>query len=189
LKLSTLLFTESEPCSKLHSPGPPISNQALCLRLTSPKQFFTGRENEISFLCEHVQNARKGGERGICTIHSMGGVCKTQLALECAYRFRAELDCVFRLTAEYGPRLAQVLAEIWTAVAGEAGSGPGRVAPSPPTALPDNVAATVLRTKEWLRVTGKHRCPIAHPARVSNYGCSLLTLLALLRQYKSLTGE
>ncbi|KAK0745720.1 P-loop containing nucleoside triphosphate hydrolase protein [Schizothecium vesticola] len=118
-------------------------------------KFFTGRETEVSLLCEHVQNARKDGERGICTIHSMGGMGKTQLALEYAYRFRAELDCVFWMPAEHGPRLAQVFADIWTAVAGEAGSGPGQDASSPPIALPDNLAATVLRTKEWLRVTAR----------------------------------
>lgn len=130
-------------------------------------KFFTGREKEVAFLCEHFRNARKNGERGICTIHSMGGVGKTQLALEYAYRVRAEFHCVFWLPAEHGPRLAQVFAGIWKAVAGEAGSGPGQDASSPPAALPDNLAAAVLRTKEWLRVTGKHHSlPVA---RVSNY--------------------
>jgi hypothetical protein len=143
-------------------------------------KLFTGRETEVSFLCEHVRNARKDGERGICTIHSMGGVGKTPLALEYAYRFRAEFDCIFWMPAEYGPRLAQVFGDIWTAVAGEAGSGPAQDASSPPIALPEHLAARVLRTKEWLRVTGKHHCPFAHPARVSNYGCSLLTFLPLL---------
>lgn len=55
--------------------------------------FFTRREKEVAFLCEHVRNARKNGQRGICTIHSIGGVGKTQLALEYAHRFRAEFEC------------------------------------------------------------------------------------------------
>lgn len=123
--------------------------------------FFTGREKEVAFLCEHVRNARKNGQRGICTIHSMGGVGKTQLALEYAHRFREEFECVFWLPAEHGPRLAQVFADIWGAVAGEEGPGSSHDASSPPTPHADNLETTIQRTKEWLRVTRKQCCPFA----------------------------
>jgi predicted secreted protein len=42
----------------------------------------------------------------------MGGMGKTQLALEYAYRFRSHYHCIFWLAADRGPELAQNLAEI-----------------------------------------------------------------------------
>lgn len=98
LKSITSLFAGFKHCNteKLHPASRPTSSRFPCSRSTSPKTISSPegkREKEVAFLCEHVRNARKNGQRGICTIHSIGGVGKTQLALEYAHRFRAEFEC------------------------------------------------------------------------------------------------
>lgn len=140
---------------KAHSTQPAKSAPASLFKVDYTRnKFFTGREKELSFLHDQLGRARAAGERGTCTIHSMGGVGKTQLALEYAYRYRADFNYVFWLPAEYGPRLAQVFADIATAVSAETSIGQGnsstRSAP-----MPDSLAAGVSKSKEWLETTSK----------------------------------
>jgi len=73
---------------------------------------FFGRESELQKLHTELSCARPPSRLKACAIHSMGGMGKTQLALEYAYRFRSHYDCVFWLAADRGPELAQNLADV-----------------------------------------------------------------------------
>ncbi|KAL4900328.1 hypothetical protein BDW74DRAFT_96393 [Aspergillus multicolor] len=104
--------------------------------------FFTGREQELSYLYSMMNDARRNKKRAMCAIHSMGGVGKTQLALEFAYRHQDEFDCVFWLPAEYGPNLAQIFASISKSATQDARDDSS-----------DNLSSLIVASKKWLETT------------------------------------
>lgn len=110
--------------------------------------FFTGRDKELGELHSTFMRATQGGDRCVCTVNSMGGVGKSQLALEYAYRYRGDFKAIFWLPAEHGPRLAQRFGDIARAVI-----------PANQIAIPlTDVAAAVQAAKNWLENTGEHSC-------------------------------
>lgn len=72
---------------------------------------FTGRDGEMLYLREQF-NRDLGGRPNSCVIHGLGGMGKTQLAIEYAYRFRDEFDAVFWLNAETDFELSKDYANI-----------------------------------------------------------------------------
>jgi len=74
---------------------------------------FTARGKELSRLHSMLSPSSR---RGTCLIHSMGGVGKTQLALEYAYRHRKTYKYIFWLAAEQSSELARQFASLakWT---------------------------------------------------------------------------
>lgn len=71
---------------------------------------FTGRENFLSGVYDHLHRADSGA--AVCTLLGMSGVGKTQLAAEYVYRFGAEYDVVWWVPAGERGTLRQKLAEL-----------------------------------------------------------------------------
>ncbi|MFI7601216.1 FxSxx-COOH system tetratricopeptide repeat protein [Actinoplanes sp. NPDC049681] len=77
-------------------PRPPGSLPPVC-NLARRNPAFTGRDKLLS----QVRDALSGGARvAVQALHGMGGVGKTQLVLEYAYRFAGEYDLVWWVSAE-----------------------------------------------------------------------------------------
>ncbi len=71
---------------------------------------FTGREETLQDVYEHLQGAEPGA--GVVTLLGMSGVGKTQIAAEYAYRFGPEYDLVWWVPADQRGTLRQRLAEL-----------------------------------------------------------------------------
>jgi tetratricopeptide (TPR) repeat protein/DNA-binding XRE family transcriptional regulator len=73
--------------------------------------FFTGREECLAYL--HAQlEAEHGGTPSIQAISGLGGIGKTQLALEYAYRYRHDYTAVVWVQADTAERLQSELAAL-----------------------------------------------------------------------------
>ncbi|MEV8510502.1 FxSxx-COOH system tetratricopeptide repeat protein [Actinoplanes sp. NPDC051475] len=77
-------------------PRPPGSLPAVC-NLARRNPSFTGRDKLLSQLRDALSG---GGRVAVRALHGMGGVGKTQLVLEYAYRFAGEYDLVWWVSAE-----------------------------------------------------------------------------------------
>lgn len=71
---------------------------------------FTGREALLNDAYHALQEAGRGA--GVLTLHGMSGVGKTQLAAEYVYRFGAEYDVVWWVSADKRVTCRQKLAEL-----------------------------------------------------------------------------
>lgn len=71
---------------------------------------FTGRETLLNNAYQALQEAGRGA--GVVTLHGMSGVGKTQLAAEYVYRFGAEYDVVWWVSADKRVTCRQKLAEL-----------------------------------------------------------------------------
>ena len=82
---------------------------------------FTGRTQLLLDL--HTKLERAGSATLTCTLHGMGGVGKTQLAIEYVHRFGATYDLVWWVPAQQRAGIRASLAELWHRVGnGENGS-------------------------------------------------------------------
>ncbi len=85
---------------------------------------FTGRDGELSALRERLATSRPAAVVVPQALHGLGGVGKTQLALEYAYRHAADYDVVWWVSAEQPPlvvaSLAELAGQLGLAVAGRA---------------------------------------------------------------------
>ena len=68
---------------------------------------FTAREVDLSNIHESLisLDSTSLSRQTSCTIHGMGGIGKTQVALEYTYRYRSSYQYIFWFAAEYGPSL------------------------------------------------------------------------------------
>jgi NB-ARC domain len=83
---------------------------------------FTGRAQLLADLREKLE--RTGSATLSCTLHGMGGVGKTQIAIEYVHRFGADYDLVWWVPAQQRAGIRASLAELWHRV-GDAGNGGG----------------------------------------------------------------
>lgn len=74
--------------------------------------FFTGREDLLERLHAQLQSAQKAALSQPQAINGLGGVGKTQLALEYAYRYRQEYQAVFWARADTSEDLNTSYTEI-----------------------------------------------------------------------------
>jgi tetratricopeptide (TPR) repeat protein/DNA-binding XRE family transcriptional regulator len=74
-------------------------------------RFFTGREEDLAHLHAQLQ-AEQGAEVSIHVISGLGGIGKTQLALEYAYRYRHSYAAVFWIQADTAERVQSELAAL-----------------------------------------------------------------------------
>jgi len=63
-------------------------------------EYFHGREEVLRDIYNRLHSNKKQIEVRSCLIHAMGGMGKTQIALEYAYRYRHQYHCIFWLGAE-----------------------------------------------------------------------------------------
>jgi hypothetical protein len=112
----------------------------------SRNQFFVGRDQELQILHSRLRPSPSSPsqQRGVCVIHSMGGVGKTQLALEYTYKFQKDYDCIFWLDAETGPELAAQFAAL------------AKYTPDPAQNMSGSstLFQDIERARNWLQTTG-----------------------------------
>jgi len=69
---------------------------------------FMARDDVLSTLHKHLKQVpfQDNTRQMSCVVHGMGGIGKTQVALEYTYRHRREYSHIFWMKAESGPELA-----------------------------------------------------------------------------------
>ncbi|MCJ1281119.1 hypothetical protein MMC26_000437 [Xylographa opegraphella] len=90
----------------------------------SKNQYFRGRTSELDQIHKRLSPKQQEvqSEPRSCLIHAMGGMGKTQIALEYAYRNRRFYHCIFWLGSQRAPELAVGYASIASKL-GITGSG------------------------------------------------------------------
>ncbi|KAL8690231.1 MAG: hypothetical protein Q9224_004454, partial [Gallowayella concinna] len=84
-----------------------------CVLPVARNRRFFGRENTLAEIDRHLKPGNQsGGSLGSLAIHGLGGVGKTQIALEYAYSKQAELDAVLWVPAENTLALQQGFTKI-----------------------------------------------------------------------------
>ncbi|KAF3063943.1 hypothetical protein GL218_01958 [Daldinia childiae] len=73
---------------------------------------FLGHDDNLSWILEKIQNATQS--QNSCVIHGIGGVGKTQLALEFTYRFQEKFRYIFWLSADDEASLSGTFGRIAT---------------------------------------------------------------------------
>ncbi|MGO8950748.1 MAG: tetratricopeptide repeat protein [Ktedonobacterales bacterium] len=74
--------------------------------------FFTGREEILHALHTHFDGSRSGAPMRSCALQGLGGVGKTQIALEYAYRHALEYSAIFWIGAETDEQIVSSLLRI-----------------------------------------------------------------------------
>ena len=103
---------------------------------------FTGRETALASLHSNFTGGKALAGPRSCTIYGIGGVGKTQTALEYTYRYREHYDCVFWLRAEKNI----MLLDSYAAIGRKLGLTSGSDADQP----------ALEKIQAWLEETGKH---------------------------------
>lgn len=102
---------------------------------------FTGRDTALVLLHSSVMGGKPLAGPRSCTIYGIGGVGKTQTALEYTYRYRAHYDCIFWLRAEKSIDLSNSYASIGRKLGITSGNDADQLA--------------VESIQAWLEATGK----------------------------------
>ena len=77
--------------------------------LHTPNEFFYGRDHSVEAIHSTLRKPAQ-----ILAIIGIGGVGKTELAVQYAYRFKEEFDCVFWIQADTDPGLVESFCQIAT---------------------------------------------------------------------------
>ncbi|WP_433289239.1 FxSxx-COOH system tetratricopeptide repeat protein [Micromonospora sp. CA-244673] len=103
---------------------------------------FAGRESELARLREQLGS---GGAAVVQALHGMGGIGKTQLATEFAYRYAAEYDVVWWIPAEQTGLIGEQFSKL--------GSALRVVAPEASSAAAAHAVKSYLRSRNgWLLI-------------------------------------
>ncbi|KAL8896345.1 MAG: hypothetical protein Q9207_007750 [Kuettlingeria erythrocarpa] len=95
------------------NPGKDQSGQIpFCVLPVARNRRFFGREKILAEIDDQLQPGKKSGSIRSLAIHGLGGVGKTQIALEYAYSKQAELDAVLWVPAENTLALQQGFTKI-----------------------------------------------------------------------------
>jgi hypothetical protein len=80
----------------------------------SRNTLFTGRDNVMTYLRDNLLllGQPQNHQQTSCIIHGIGGIGKTQVALEFAYQHRNSFDYVFWLPAQTEPLLSQAFSKL-----------------------------------------------------------------------------
>jgi hypothetical protein len=70
-------------------------------------QNFVGREMEMSLMDRWFSESKSRGEVGVVILHGLGGVGKTQIAMEFSYRRRSKFSSVFWMDGSSNETLSQ----------------------------------------------------------------------------------
>lgn len=109
----------------------------------SRNKFFFGRKEELQKMHEFLNPQVDEEEVRSCALYGIGGIGKTQTALEYAYKYKDSFSVIIWLRAESDPTLAQDYGEIATKL--------GLVARSTNPNQKKNIEVAL----QWLEETGK----------------------------------
>jgi tetratricopeptide (TPR) repeat protein len=106
--LAGLGYGRSRLAGKRPFPGSPVKPASASFPGRQPRVFgvpprnphFTGRSGQLAALRRHLAEARTGAVVQASTVQGLGGVGKTQLALEYAHRYAADYELVWWIPAE-----------------------------------------------------------------------------------------
>lgn len=117
---------------------------------------FAGHDEELEQLQRYLSTPMKYNEPRSCAIHGIGGVGKTQLALEYTYRYRSSYQAIFWLRAENAVELLDSFSSI--------GNKLGIIDDV-------NEGRRVSRILDWLETTGENIRALSHqsPERVTDH--------------------
>jgi hypothetical protein len=108
LAIDTIIVRNSPP-----SPRAAQLSRATVFKVDYQRNsFFTGRQDELEKLHAIVLSDRNKKTCSMCAIHGMGGIGKTQFAVEYCHSQQDEFDFVFWLPSENVPQLAKRFADI-----------------------------------------------------------------------------
>ncbi|MBM7859372.1 FxSxx-COOH system tetratricopeptide repeat protein [Lentzea nigeriaca] len=123
---------------------------------------FTGRVESLDRLAEAL---RTGSTVSVHSLHGMGGVGKTQIVVEYAWRFASQFDVVWWIPAEQPTLIQDHLAELGVALGLDA---------DPPTVA--QVLGELRSRQRWLLVFDNAEDPaVLHPYLPSGQGSVLIT--------------
>lgn len=103
--------TELNGASGQGGPRFPVGDP-LVSNLRPRNTFFTGRSAVLDRLRDRLGGGNDSLQPFPQTLHGLGGVGKTQVALEYAHRFKADYDLVWWIESEQEDRIATSLAEL-----------------------------------------------------------------------------
>lgn len=109
-----------------------------------PNRYFTGQEDVLQILEQKLDPEVSPESLRVFTLHGLGGVVKSELAVQYALRKRAKFAAVFWISADTTISIGQSFRDIASTL--------GLVSREP--ALQDFAEATV-KVKQWLHETGK----------------------------------
>ncbi|KAE8336179.1 hypothetical protein BDV24DRAFT_168522 [Aspergillus arachidicola] len=109
--------------------------------------FFVGRTEELEDTHRQLMKTDPDGleQRNVCIVYSLGGVGKTQFAIQYTYQFKSEYDYIFWLDASDETTLSRDFAAI-ARMAGQSDRDPAE-----PQSLPIEIA----KAKRWLEETSR----------------------------------
>ncbi|KAE8136798.1 hypothetical protein BDV38DRAFT_283736 [Aspergillus pseudotamarii] len=112
----------------------------------SQNTIFVGRTKELEDIHKQLKTNPNGLEhRNVCIVYSMGGVGKTQFAIQYTYQFKSEYDYIFWLDASDETTLSRDFAAIARR------TGQSDRDPAEPQSLPIEVS----KAKRWLEETSR----------------------------------
>ncbi|KAL8897325.1 MAG: hypothetical protein Q9207_007268 [Kuettlingeria erythrocarpa] len=82
------------PVEELSTPKFPLNTVNLHRNMT-----FTGQDSKLTSLHQCINPADASTRSKSCTLYGIGGVGKTQIALEYTYKYREQYECIFWLRA------------------------------------------------------------------------------------------
>jgi hypothetical protein len=135
---SQIISRISSPLVQLNRAVHPVHNVPF---RRNPK--FFGQEEALTKLHQQLDTATYDSEPTSSVLHGMGGVGKTQVALEYTYRYRSKYQCIFWLPAEDSSTLSRAVCDIGRQI--------GLFLPEKSFGQPQ-----VEAVQDWLRGTGKY---------------------------------
>ena len=78
----------------------------------SQNYFFSGRDQVLSDLRDILIQSEKSPKLRACVVHGMGGMGKTQVALEYVYRYRKQYTAIFWISAGTSAEISQTFSSL-----------------------------------------------------------------------------
>ncbi|WP_286158602.1 FxSxx-COOH system tetratricopeptide repeat protein [Streptomyces sp. TLI_053] len=101
------------PAAEPGGEAPPFPGRRPTVWEMPPRnQYFTGRTAVLDLLRDRFSGGAGSTPAGVQVLLGLGGIGKTQIALEYAHRFAAEYDLVWWISAEQSELIAVALAEL-----------------------------------------------------------------------------
>ncbi|MCK9900202.1 FxSxx-COOH system tetratricopeptide repeat protein [Frankia sp. Cpl3] len=144
-----LVFPGQAPAPTGPDPAPPRQGDSTPVgALPARNRLFTGRAGQL----DEIHRQLQAGPVAVAALHGMGGVGKTQLALEYAHRHAGDYPLIWWVDAEQTTLLAEKIAAL---------AGPLGLPPGPVVETASGVLAALARRSGWLVVFDNAEHPTA----------------------------